>query len=840
MKALTQASNGTGRIYMRMNLINDRCERFKWHRIASERILPNSDIEATRLNREITSISGKYAEGGHFLNGIICDMLSGAYYPGQNSIISGEKKYKFKEIYGFMTSREFAMLYDGFVKDRKNGPMGLYTFIYQCNRLPLEKVKLGIRELAPEFSGNHEQLTAGVMAIAKLTQTSGVTDVAALKMFLKGAPEGEVAKYMECFAYLRNNGAKFGWERELECVKTALSPDVEKLVQNHPKREKEEIRRLYNAVVSVNTQESAATNTENVAETLAVAAFKAQSTLQRISHEMSRPCVGVYILSTGFGLRAPVPSMRQFDNQYLSNQALLDKAYSRLFGEDGKNAPADLKIKRVRMEFVSQVKTKLNLGVKGLERKADQMKCSLDVASEWMNNGILDSYVYQTAYKVASGAGGIKNGSAAAKITDKIRDVCMDAGYPVVIVDHSTVRTRGHSTLKISSVADSSMGRAIAQIAARMKPPRLSNDSVKWLSVLNNWNVGDLMTDGKAPSIVGFNLYSGIEFKSAGGARKSNWLPTDDKAFYVGRSWNEDNVSSKETLNSISMDEDFQIKNTNVTSDYWRYFRNKYSAFESQQRLDWAKKLRNVVLFDVDGTLIEAKQSYDIGLRKGFEKIIEMLKEQKVRVSMEEIGSAYQKVRRESKEKFYDFGRYRDMEIRFYSMLLKLPGKVSNNEQIIATLRTVAQKAYGEYIAERNARSRIYPEAIETLRKLNEQGYDVVLMTDRRDSEVQSILQMRDADGTPIEKYVKGAIVTNDLVSITDTDVPICRLGLPKEIPAYQKVTDVIRPIMMIGDSVRHDVEPVEAFGIEAVRVKSGHGFEKVFEALEKRSEEKS
>ncbi|VVC02350.1 Uncharacterised protein [uncultured archaeon] len=116
------------------------------------------------------------------------------------------------------------------------------------------------------------------------------------------------------------------------------------------------------------------------------------------------------------------------------------------------------------------------------------------------------------------------------------------------------------------------------------------------------------------------------------------------------------------------------------------------------------------------------------------------------------------------------------------------------------------------------------------------QGYKVVIWSDRRDSELHDILQHQivASDGRTIKlkDLVLGAIITNDLLSEIDVDVPICRLGMPKEAEAYRLISQILKPVMMVGNSRTHDIKPAEENGIPTLRVKDGRGYEKIFESI--------
>ncbi|MEM4554699.1 MAG: HAD family hydrolase [Candidatus Anstonellaceae archaeon] len=582
----------------------------------------------------------------------------------------------------------------------------------------------------------------------------------------------------------------------------------------------------------------------DTARTLAFVAFKTQTTLHRLSEELKRPCIAVYVLSTGFGLRAPTPSMRQFDNQYLSDPKLLEHAFADVFPEKKDMQVSDKdKINELRKQFLKEVKEEMKKSLipenKDIDAKAERMRCFLTVGSEWMEKGRLRSLVYQTAYKVASARYSITNGSKEAQITDKIGEIALATDCPIVVIDHSTVRTATHSTIAKSTIKDSKMGRAIAQINERLveKYGQYAKRS-GWLSVLNSWSIGDLLADNPSVRLIGFNLYTGIEYKSSNGARKSLWLPTDDRPFFVGREWKDAVSSESARLKSKFMDKNLEVKTIDSTEDYWKAFKEEYLALESQNRLDWARKMEKIVFFDVDGTILkEDKHGFEKGMQKAFMHLSHFLMTENIQKSPDDLQNIYKTVKEDARQRLYSYGRYRDMEMRFYNLLLKVVNSSNlDDDQIVAKLHNAAKEAYDLYIDERMNNSKLYSRALQCIQKLNEKGYNVILMTDRRDSEVYRILQMEgegiDGKVVKLKDLVKGAIITNDLLSEIETDVPLCRLGLPKESEAYARITKLIKPVLMVGDSQTHDIKPAEKNGISAVLVKDGKGYEKVFDAL--------
>jgi len=641
-----------------------------------------------------------------------------------------------------------------------------------------------------------------------------------------------------------NIGASHGWKTASAVASAVADKDPASKIASMPKELKPLAREAFNSAFATKlgqyeNEQAAKADAVSVAETLAFVAYKAQSTLRRVSEETGKPCVSVYILSTGFGLRAPTPSMRQFDNQYAMDGQLLNRAFSEKFPSAGAGISGKEKTRRLKKAFLAEVSALQTAGLEGIDAKADRMHASLTVASEWMGRGLLKSYVYQTAYKVASGAGGIKDGSEEAAITDRIAGVALPLNCPIAIVDHSTIRTASHTTVANSRVQNSALGRAIAQVATRIaqKNPQ-AEGGIGWLTRINNWSVGAMLSEVQAPKVIGFNLYDGIEYKSVGGQRKADWLPTDDKAFFVGRAWTSATRSEPENLVSTYMDESYAVKRFDMSKEYWSAFSEKYGELESQNRLEWAKNLKNVVLFDVDGTIIrtDTEKGFEAGLKKGLALISSRLAAAGIQRSEEELRAEYGEVRAKSRETLYSYGRYRDMEMRFFSLLTHAISSTAPDNSIVSQARDIAKEAYGEYIRTRNEATQIYPGAIACIEQLIKQGHDIVLMTDRRDSELYNILQMEvemgDGSKAKLKDLIKGAIITNDLISEKETDIPICRLGLPKEDEAYARISNAIHPVLMVGDSKSHDKRPAEKNGIRAVLVGHGHGFSQVFEAL--------
>ncbi len=624
--------------------------------------------------------------------------------------------------------------------------------------------------------------------------------------------------------------AAFGAENPSENVKAL------------PIEKREAARRLYNLANNTggfteiaDTIPEAIKNTELTARTMAFTAFKTQSILRQMSERSHKPVVAAYVLSTGFGLRAPTPSMRQFDIQYAKDRKLLNDAYKGVFGRQPGNIPPARKISELKIEFLRQAKTNSPDIDRTPDGRAKRAQAWLHTASRWMDNGWLGSFIYQTAYKVASGGGGI-SGTIGGDITERIAGVCRKSGATLAIVDHSTVRTNNHPTVSSISIPNSSMGRAIAQIMFHAKR-KWKTAKIGWLTVNNNWSVGDVCSE--RTNIVGINLYAGVEYESSGAARKTLWLPIDDRPFFLGRSWETDNRSARSRIVTKFMDENYELQMLDSTKDYWKAFEGRYRNLESANLMEWATQYRGrIALFDMDGTVIRTKHEiFEKSLAHALEYLSGKLSENGKKISTQELRKKYEIVRHESRQDLYDFGRYRDMELRLYNLLLEIAPKISD-ESVVATLRVYAKEAYDIYWNERQKGTEVIPEAIRTIEELNARGYKVIIMSDRRDSELYDVLQTKVAalDGSEksIRDFVLGAIITNNLLSEIEVDLPICRLGLPKENEAFRIVAQALNPAVMVGDSRSHDIRPAENNGIRAVLVKDGAGYEKILEAIQK------
>ncbi|VVC02349.1 Uncharacterised protein [uncultured archaeon] len=222
------------------------------------------------------------------------------------------------------------------------------------------------------------------------------------------------------------------------------------------------------------------------------------------------------------------------------------------------------------------------------------------------------------------------------------------------------------------------MGRAIAQIIqyAQKKKP---DTKPAWLTVNNNWSVGEIYAKDK-PDIIGFNLYPGVEYSSSGGARKTLWLPIDDRPYFVGREWDTKNRSSRKNITTSYMDENYNITAFNSTNEYWDAFSDRYASLESDRQLDWAKPYAGkIVLFDLDGTIIKTDNAvFETALTHALEHMAGKLSGNNISVSVSDLRQKYEEIRGTAKENLYGFGRYRDMELRLYNTLLAFGHLISN------------------------------------------------------------------------------------------------------------------------------------------------------------------
>ncbi len=633
-------------------------------------------------------------------------------------------------------------------------------------------------------------------------------------------------------------------------IRVPAEAELNALMESLTLPERENIRQIYQGIYAFHgleklggTPAEAKLEVLDVARTMAFTAFKTQSALQKISRQSKTPVVAAYILSTGFGLRPPTTFLGQLKSQYSSNPRLLNRAFSEVFantaiGGAGEDINEAAKITLLAKAFNGQVASRMKgKNASGLEMRAGHMAARLETGREWMTRGHLDWLIVPTAYKISSG--GDKLSETSGRITQKIAEVALPLGCPIVFVDHSTVRTLDHPTLAQSGAKSGNMGRAIAQAIESIQKTEPAAQ-VGWLTVLNNWSIVDLYSAGK-PSVIGFNLYAGIEYQSSKGARKNLWLPIDDRPFFVGYSWDDQNVRRRANITFSIMDKDFKIRTVGSAASYWAAFRERYVEMEADQRMEWATPhLGKIVLFDMDGTIVDINgRGFEASLQKSFGVMQSELQKAGVSVELGEIDAKYRQARIESRRSLYEYGRYRDMETRFYNTLRTLAKSNENffigqkkNGEIQAQLRSISKAVYDAYWADRLAAVQPYEKAISAIGRLNDAGYKVIVLSDRRDSELHDIMQLPAGGGRSIKDIVLGAIITNDMVSETGIDVPICRLGLPKEDAAYARVEQLVHPLLMVGDMVKYDTAPAEKIGIPGVLVKGGTGFDAIFERL--------
>ncbi|MDO8554886.1 MAG: hypothetical protein Q7S22_08805, partial [Candidatus Micrarchaeota archaeon] len=309
---------------------------------------------------------------------------------------------------------------------------------------------------------------------------------------------------------------------------------------------KRNLRSIYNALgqsgsasirQEFQTLENVPTIAGEVAHTMAFAAFRTEQTINRVSKEAGRPALCAYVLSTGFALNAPGDVVVK---QYLRNAQLRHDTWTKFSSDSAREKWRGQMSKIDKMSNGRRIKSQAKLlrdiffddvkktdawensktATDKTEKKKWNAVAYLETARKWMDSGLLEYYTYPTAYKVASGAGGIEEGSSAAKITDAIREACELAGADTIIVDHSTVRTTDHPTSAKGNIADTNLGRAIAQILDRIVTkstnPEKARANSGWLTTVNHWNVRKLhLRETDAPHFVGLNLYSGIEYQSS-------------------------------------------------------------------------------------------------------------------------------------------------------------------------------------------------------------------------------------------------------------------------------------------------------------------------------------
>lgn len=325
---------------------------------------------------------------------------------------------------------------------------------------------------------------------------------------------------------------------------------------------------------------------KDLAKQSAGLAHKALGLIRGVAGQTKKPTLDIYILSTAHGFngerileslyknpparRALLQRVAQVDEVY--NQKV--RALDAIQDEAQKTEEEMRLVHKAFHHFVEALQKK---------RGYDRLKAIMFVGKLWMKKGYLDYFTYPLEIKVPSGS------EPAPEVKKQLEAIAREArenGWDIVLIDHSTVRTKNQ--VHKDDPPEFEKGRAIARAMEGIK------DAIKaaggkansqWLYKENNWDLAKVYLASGGVNIIGLNLYDGKVYDYHVRGKKEEWVKFDDHArtilgVGVGGGWGNENAKVTASQVALARGDDDAYEVVSVPKLFWAEFRRELARLE--------------------------------------------------------------------------------------------------------------------------------------------------------------------------------------------------------------------------------------------------------------------
>jgi protein-tyrosine-phosphatase len=314
-------------------------------------------------------------------------------------------------------------------------------------------------------------------------------------------------------------------------------------------------------------------------------AHKALDLTRQIAGQTKRPTINIYILSTAHGFNAErilgdlyqnaparqviLGSLRKSKRDHLAKE--VEKLGMLPDGPD--RVEAEMRV--IHRLFFRQIDELLD------SRKLDRLSAVMEVGERWLKLGLLRQFTYPLEIKVPSGS---QIPGETVKQLEALSRQAAERGWDIVLIDHSTVRTK--DVVHQGDPPESEKGRAIAramEAICRAVAGAGQKAASSWLYKNNGWQIdpASIAPEKGTVRVIGLNLYDGKVYDQHVWGKKDDWVGIDDHGKTIlGVEVGKGNAREMRSVVGVARATGGGLKRFSVSRHYWEEFRREAARLE--------------------------------------------------------------------------------------------------------------------------------------------------------------------------------------------------------------------------------------------------------------------
>jgi protein-tyrosine phosphatase len=325
---------------------------------------------------------------------------------------------------------------------------------------------------------------------------------------------------------------------------------------------------------------------KDLAKQSAGLAHKVLGLVRGVAKQTKKPTLDIYILSTAHGFNGERILESLYKNP-AARKALLQRiaqegeAYAQKVKEldaiQDEAQKTEDEMRLVHLAFYS------NMEATQKKEGCGRLKAIMAVGRLWMQKGYLDYFTYPLEIKVPSGSG------PTPEVRKQLEAIAREAGangWDIVLIDHSTVRTKNQ--VHKDDPPEFEKGRAIARAMVILKNAVTAaggKANGQWLYKENDWDLAKAYPASGGVNIIGLNLYDGKVYDYHVRGKKEEWIKFDDHArtilgVGVGGGWGNENAKVTASQVALARRGDDSYEVVSVPKLFWAEFRRELARLE--------------------------------------------------------------------------------------------------------------------------------------------------------------------------------------------------------------------------------------------------------------------
>ncbi len=315
-------------------------------------------------------------------------------------------------------------------------------------------------------------------------------------------------------------------------------------------------------------------------------AHKVLGLVRGVAKQTKKPALDIYILSTAHGFNGE----RILESLYKNPAAR--KALLQRIAQEGEAYAAKVRELDALQDEAQKTEDEMRLvhlafysNVEATQKKegCGRLKAIMAVGRLWMQKGYLEYFTYPLEIKVPSGS---EPTPGVRKQLEALAREAGENGWDIVLIDHSTVRTK--DAVHKNDPPEFEKGRAIARAMGILKDALKAaggKANSQWLYKENNWGLKKVYLASGGVNIIGLNLYDGKVYDYHVRGKKEEWVGFDDHArtilgVGVGGGWGQENAKVTASQVALARRADDSYEVVSVPKLFWTEFRKELARLE--------------------------------------------------------------------------------------------------------------------------------------------------------------------------------------------------------------------------------------------------------------------